>query len=119
CKTTLKTCPHINCDFSIPRKKEILKMLDEGADYDTVVKAMVARFGEQILPAPTKEGFNLVGYLLPFVAILSVGAVLVRQMGQWARRGKAASPEVPAARQGEAPDEAVRRKMEQELADFD
>lgn len=119
CKTTLKTCPHVNCDFAIPRKKEILAMLDQGADYDKVVAAMVGRFGERILPAPTAEGFNLVGYILPFVAILAVGALLARLAAQWARRGQETAPITTAAKAKLVADDELRRKMEQELSDFD
>ncbi len=119
CKTTLKTCPHIHCDFAIPRKREILKMLDDGADYDMVVASMVKRFGEQILPAPTKEGFNLVGYILPFVAIFAVGALLLRLAAQWARRGKETAPVDGRPNENLEADADLRRKMEQELSDFD
>lgn len=119
CKTTLKTCPHTNCDFAIPRKREILAMLDGGADYDKVVAAMVGRFGERILPAPTKEGFNLVGYILPFVAILAVGALLVRLAAQWASRGQATVATGRDEKETLVADNDLRKKMEQELKDFD
>ena len=55
--------------------------LDQGVDEqhlsaDEVVAAFVAKYGQQSLMAPPKEGFNWAGYLLPGVAITLVGSVL-------------------------------------------
>jgi len=118
CNTTLKACPHVNCDFAIPRKREILAMLDDGAAQDEIEADMVTRFGQRILSAPPKTGFNLVGYILPFVAIVAVGILLIRIAAAWAGREKTA-PAAGSAAANLPVDAALRRKMERELSEFD
>ncbi|MGK7344215.1 MAG: cytochrome c-type biogenesis protein [Candidatus Nitrospinota bacterium M3_3B_026] len=121
CNSTLKNCPHANCDFAIPRRREILAMLKEGKAPERIKDAMVERFGEKILSAPKKEGFNLLGYIMPFVAILAVGSIVTVTVRKWARRG--AAGETGAARTGPEEKESsgggLEDLMRKELEDFD
>jgi cytochrome c-type biogenesis protein CcmH len=80
---------------------------------------LVAQFGESVLAAPPKRGFNLLAWVLPLVGI-AAGAVTV---GLLARRWSRDRPEpVPAdaSANGRPPlDPELERRVDEELARFD
>ncbi|MDE2965049.1 MAG: hypothetical protein OXU26_14165, partial [Acidobacteriota bacterium] len=65
---------------------------------------------------PTGEGFDLVAWTLPVVALLAGLLVLYRVVRVWTRRRPlpASAPATP-----EAIPEQYRNRMEKELKDFD
>lgn len=72
CRTT-----DFTCGVSPAMHGEVSALLESGKTPDQVVQAFVAKYGEQVLMAPTTEGFNLVGYLLPGLAVLASATLLV------------------------------------------
>jgi cytochrome c-type biogenesis protein CcmH/NrfF len=108
----------------------VLALQDEGKTADEIVAAFVEKYGEKVLMAPKPEGFNIVGYVLPSLAVLLVGGVMfaiLRQrtrMVEVARKGTAAGPAMPAgaarAVVGAAPATAEElARLEQELKELD
>ena len=73
-----------------------------------MLDAFVAKYGEKALMAPKPKGFNLAGYLVPGVAILSAGAALVTLVFHRRRAVAAAGPS-PAAPPAEASAEELER----------
>lgn len=119
CNSTLKNCPHANCEFAIPRRREIMSMLNEGRTPETIKNTMVERFGEKILSAPKKEGFNLLGYIMPFAAILAVGSIVAVTVRKWAGRGAAEDAGAePEEKEGSSAG-GLEDLMRKELEDFD
>jgi cytochrome c-type biogenesis protein CcmH len=53
---------------------------------DEILAAFEQSYGEQVLMAPKKAGFNWAGYLAPFAAIGGGGVVLAAMMRRWSRR---------------------------------
>ncbi len=51
-------------------------MMEDGMTGQEIVDAFVAQYGETVLMAPKKSGFNLTAYLLPGFAITAVGALI-------------------------------------------
>ncbi len=121
CNSMLKKCPHINCGFAIPERKEILSQLKSGKSKDEVITYLVEKHGEQILSAPTKKGFNLVGYATPFIAIVLVGSLVGKTVSRWVRRGTEASLNTSAAStpRKDNVDKDLAERLKKELADFD
>lgn len=69
-------------------------MIDEGKSKDEIVDAFVARFGDVILSAPPKRGFNLIAYIMPFVGLLLGITILIWFVSRWKRVAAAtASPD--------------------------
>lgn len=129
CKSILKDCPHVNCDYAIPAKKKIREMLIEGKTRDQILAEFVRERGEQALAAPTKEGFNILGYILPFIAILAAGYGVSIIAMRWAGGKAAREPEIRERDteqedlqihqgQGQASDEIAER-LKKELEEFD
>ncbi len=78
CTLDIYTCrtTDFTCTYSPQLHKEVLALQDEGKTGDEIIAAFVAKYGEDVLMAPKAEGFNIAGYVVPGVAILTAGAVL-------------------------------------------
>ncbi len=77
CRTTDFTCP-----VSPAMHRDVLTLASTGYDGREILIAFQAVYGERVLMAPVKEGFNLVGYALPFILIAGAGIAVFR----WARK---------------------------------
>ncbi|MFQ5766794.1 MAG: cytochrome c-type biogenesis protein CcmH [Acidobacteriota bacterium] len=79
------TAAACTCGTAESIRATIRQQLDSGLTPDQVVQAWVKERGEQILAVPTREGFNLVGWTLPFVvtglALLALTLILFRRKG--------------------------------------
>ena len=54
----------------------VRERLAEGMTRDEVLQFFVERYGDSVLAAPPKEGFNLIAWIVPIVAVVA-GAVAV------------------------------------------
>lgn len=76
------TCPHLvvtqcGCSSADKIKTEVASMLDKGMSDKQIVQSFVDRYGNTVLSAPPRSGFNLTAYMIPFAAFLLGGTVLV------------------------------------------
>jgi cytochrome c-type biogenesis protein CcmH len=91
----------------------IRERLAAGDTPEQVIAYFVDKYGQWILLAPTREGFNILVWAAPFAA-LAVGLVVVAiTLGRWRRRAAAVSAGVA------APDEAMRARIARELGESD
>lgn len=108
---------------SAQRVKAFIRERSSAGDTCGEIKAqLVDDFGERILAAPPRKGFNLLAWLLP-VAGLAVGALAVAAAAwRWSR---AREPEptlgtAPASTNGRQPaDGDLERRLDEELARFE
>ena len=115
CNLDVYTCrtTDFSCSVSPAMHADVMGLVAGGHTAQEILAAFKAVYGEKVLMAPNKSGFNLVGYTVPFVA-LAAGAVVVSAL---LRRWKTHEPEhavapshVDASREElEAIDAAVRR----------
>lgn len=97
CRTTDFTCP-----VSPAMHRDVLTLASTGYDAREILVAFQAVYGERVLMAPVKEGFNLLGYGLPFIMIAGGGIAVFR----WVRKRSARGPAVAsAARVAATPEE--------------
>ncbi|MFN8481756.1 MAG: cytochrome c-type biogenesis protein CcmH [Anaerolineae bacterium] len=102
--TTLTECPLKVCD---EMRDLIRQKLVAGESEDQIRAYFVERYGDRVLNEPPRQGFALLGWVMPFVGIL-VGVVLLalvlramlrREPKQTAApadaRAPAASPDLP------------------------
>jgi cytochrome c-type biogenesis protein CcmH len=103
CRTT-----DFSCTYSPRLHREVLALRSQGKTAQQVLDAFVAKYGEKALMAPKPKGFNLAGYLVPGMAILSAGAALVMLIVR--RRGAvaAAAPAPTAVPPSASPEELER-----------
>ena len=93
-------------------RQELRTMLAGGATEEQIVDTFVARYGERILAAPKPQGFNLLAYALPAVAI-AVGLLVVAFVMRHHRQRAPSTVPPP-----EVPDQ-LKAQFEEELARFD
>ena len=122
CNAVLEECPHQDCNWGIPAKNLITEDLAKGQPPSEIIKYFVATYGEKVLAAPGKSGFNALAWVTPFI-VLIVGAVAVFAVARtWSRRGGDEGGEaavVLAAPAETSVPEEIARKLEDELKDFD
>jgi cytochrome c-type biogenesis protein CcmH len=114
-------CPtcHVTLDQSdspiAQRIKQYISARIAAGDTKSEIKAkLVAQFGEAVLAAPPKHGFNLLAWFLPIVGIVAGGVVLGALAWRWSRvRG----PTVATLGPPLAPE--LERRVDDELARFE
>lgn len=78
CNNTVATCQMLECHYSLPARQKIAAMQKAGAGDQAIVDTFVKESGVAALAAPPAEGFNLLGWVMPFIALLlGLGAVLL------------------------------------------
>lgn len=84
CRTT-----DFSCQVSPAMHRDVMSLVEGGYTADEIIAAFVDTYGQQVLMAPKREGFNLAGYAMPFAA-LGTGAVVVAALiRKWGRRAAA------------------------------
>ena len=74
-------------EMAIQMREVILEKLKNGESPEQVRGYFVSRYGEWILLAPTRRGFNWLAWMLPFVAILGGAGIIVLRIRRAMRRG--------------------------------
>jgi cytochrome c-type biogenesis protein CcmH/NrfF len=122
CSTTLKDCPHAQCGYAIPTRKMIKSWISEGKGYDDIIALMIKERGEVSLAAPTKKGFNLVGYAMPFLALVVAGVGVTFTARRWAgkKQDKGLQAEdTVGGKSAIGSDDTMARKLKEELDEFE
>ena len=99
CKLDVFTCrtTDFQCGISPAMHSDVVRLVEGGYSADEIVAAFSTVYGERVLMAPVKEGFNLAGYVVPFIT-LGIGAtMLVAMLRRWRRESDAATPAVASA----------------------
>lgn len=76
CNQILLQCNHVGCSYSTKMRDQLMAGLQRGEADDLVLQAFVQEYGATVLAAPTTTGFNVVAWIMPFVALVA-GLTLV------------------------------------------
>lgn len=77
CGLDVHSCQfQMQCGESPVWSTRMREALEAGESVEAIQASFVADFGTQVLMMPPAEGFNLLGYFLPAVAILSAGMLV-------------------------------------------
>jgi cytochrome c-type biogenesis protein CcmH/NrfF len=77
CGLDVHSCQfQMQCGTSPGWSQRILRSLEAGESVEAIEASFVADFGGTVLMLPPAEGFNLVGYFLPTVAIITAGMLI-------------------------------------------
>ena len=74
CRTT-----DFSCRVSPAMHQDVLSLVQGGYTAQEILDAFVNVYGDQVLMAPPKVGFNILGYIVPGIT-LAIGAVLLAVM---------------------------------------
>ena len=100
-------------------KVEIQQRIAAGDTRSQIKRRLVAEWGERILAAPPRHGFDLLAWLLPIVGVLGGAAVLGVLAWGWTREREPEPAPERWSLNGHplGPDE--ERRLDEELARFD
>jgi len=77
CNLDVHSCQfQMQCGTSPAWSERIRTELQQGRTIEAIEAGFVADFGPTVLMAPPAEGFNLVGYLLPALAMVTAGMMV-------------------------------------------
>ena len=116
CTLTVSNCTHIECMSREAMTALIKQKLAQGQSETEIIQFFVDQYGEQVLSSPPKRGFNLVAWVLPFVAILAGGGVIYIALKKWVWQGRQ-SPTI-ATTETEEEKEKYQQRLEKELKEF-
>jgi len=105
CRTT-----DFSCQVSPSMHRDVMSLVAGGYGAQEIIDAFVGVYGERVLMAPRAEGFNLFGWVAPFLALGGGAAVVVVLLRGWRRPKPVApisSPRVPV--RAEATDDELAR----------
>jgi len=94
CNLDVYTCRTTDfaCSVSPAMHADVLGLVAGGHTAPEILAAFRAVYGEKVLMAPVRSGFNLVGYTMPFI-VLGAGAVIVGALiKRWKPRAPVVSP---------------------------
>lgn len=87
CRTT-----DFSCTVSPAMHMDVLGLVNGGYTGSEIIAAFRRVYGDGVLMAPAKEGFNWLAYILPFVALVGGGGVVVTLLQRWSRASTPARP---------------------------
>ena len=127
CTNSAGTCNHVDCASATYIRNTIHRSLSEGKSEQTILASFVEQYGPRILPEPPREGFSLLGWIMPFAALLLGGGAVTYVLLRWkmepvpdehfpsAIEGGTAGLGLPAAAPGNELVEKYRVQIEREL----
>jgi len=89
CNENLKDCESETCSTSANLKEIIAKMIDDGEPKAEIATFLRTNYGDQLLAAPPKEGFNWMAYATPFILVIAGSIGLTVVLLGWVKRNKA------------------------------
>ena len=92
CNLDVYTCRTTDfaCSVSPAMHSDVMGLVAGGHSAQEILAAFKSVYGEKVLMAPVRSGFNLLGYTMPFIA-LGAGAIAVAAL---MRRWKSRTPVV-------------------------
>lgn len=119
CKTALELS---NAPVADQIRDFIRERIAAGDTKSEIKDRLVAEFGEGVLAAPPKEGFNLLAWVLPFAGLGVAGSLVGVIAWRWSRSGRRRpehAPGDPALNGNPRLDPELEKRLEEELARFD
>ncbi|MGE5647946.1 MAG: cytochrome c-type biogenesis protein CcmH [Acidobacteriota bacterium] len=69
CGSSVTSCNMLECHFASPARKKLLALVNAGESDSAILDSFVKEYGPRVLLKPPAEGFNLVGWVMPFVGL--------------------------------------------------
>lgn len=87
CNLDVYTCRTTDfaCSVSPAMHSDVMGLVAGGHSAEEILAAFKSVYGEKVLMAPVKAGFNLIGYTVPFIALGTGAVVLAALMRRWKR----------------------------------
>lgn len=115
CGLDVHSCQfQMQCEVSPSWSARIKRELEAGRDVEAIKAGFLADYGGTVLMAPPAEGFNLLGYLLPSVAIVVAGMFVGLAVRRGAQGVERPAPVLELSDEDRERLAAAMRKIDQE-----
>ncbi len=84
CRTT-----DFSCGVSPAMHGDVMALVTGGYNASEILSAFQKVYGERVLMSPLKEGFNWLGYIMPFAALITGGVVVAGLIRRWGAKAAA------------------------------
>jgi cytochrome c-type biogenesis protein CcmH len=121
CGLVLNNCNHSDCGVAIPMREIIKQKIGQGETSNQIVSSFVSQYGEVVLSSPTKKGFNLTVWLLPFIGLAVGAGIITVVIILWTKRRRSVVSDQTSKQtkiEGAGSDK-YEKIFEQEFQDFD
>ena len=116
CGLTVANCNHPSCAFAVPLRGEIADMIKRGMSRLQIIQSFRQKYGEKVLSAPTTEGFNLLAWVMPYVAVGAGMLLIMIAAVRWHKPGDGSDTPPPSAAPGAGNfDAGLRQRLERDL----
>lgn len=78
CRTT-----DFSCQVSPAMHRDVMGLVEGGYSAQEIIDAFVSTYGEQVLMAPRRRGFDLLAWVTPGAAVVVAGAVILGMLRRW------------------------------------
>lgn len=118
-------CPNLivatcTCDDAHRITQDVQARLDAGKTKEQILAEFVSEQGERVLAAPPRRGWkNLTAWLLPFAMVFVGSAFAFGVLRRWVRKDRQNRLDTPAPAVSTKVDDIYRKKLAQQLKDFD
>lgn len=87
CNLDVYTCRTTDfaCSVSPAMHSDVMGLVAGGHSAQEILAAFTKIYGEKVLMAPVRSGFNLLGYTVPFLALGTGAIVVAALMRRWKR----------------------------------
>ena len=109
CRTT-----DFSCQVSPSMHRDVMALVSGGYSAQEIIDAFVGTYGERVLMAPPANGFNLLGWMAPFVALAGGATFVAIMLRNWRKtpRSVAAVTPTKSTRPAGATDDEMARLEE-------
>lgn len=104
CRTT-----DFSCQVSPSMHRDVMALVDGGYTAGEIIEAFESVYGERVLMAPKREGFNLLAYLVPGTAVAAGAVALAVMLRRWRRAPRPGTPASSSVATLDASPEELRR----------
>lgn len=110
-----------NCEMTCGKQLRglIKQKIALGWGKPKIVNYLITQYGEKVLAAPTKKGFNLTAWITPFVALALGGLFVYVVATKWAKQGELLASGARASSGKPVLDPEYERKLNEELEKFE
>jgi cytochrome c-type biogenesis protein CcmH len=112
CGKVLVNC---TCSTSDKTRAKFSKMLGSGLTVDQIIKSQVDEYGETVLSAPTKFGFNLTAWVMPFIALVAGGVGVRKVISSWVGKKEKTATQDDEPEEKTATSEKYSKRLQDEL----
>ena len=116
CFSVLSNCAHGECVVQGTMSSQIEQKLAQGQSEAQIIQFFVAKYGEQVLAAPPKQGFTLMAWVAPFAALLLGAGIIYILLKKWIKQGK--HHQVDTMVEVDEKDKKYQHQLEEELEEF-